>query len=73
MNTMHLKITKEWQEEVGNSDVVQVEFAKSSLETAGFHPLVFSRKASPISLGGSDYTLFKAAGDSDGHVINGLN
>ena len=54
----------------GKSDAVQVEFAKSSLETAGFHPLVFSRKASPISLGGSDYTLFKASGDYDGHVIN---
>jgi hypothetical protein len=54
----------------GNSDAVQVEFAKSSLETVGLHPLVFSRKASPISLGGPDYTLFKASGDYDGHVIN---
>jgi len=54
----------------GNSDAVQIEFAKSSLEIAGLHPLVFSRKASPISLGGPDYTLFKASGDYDGHVIN---
>ena len=54
----------------GCSDAVQVEFAKTSLETAGLHPFVFSRKANPISLGGADYTLYRAAGDYDGHIIN---
>ncbi|MFH0992397.1 MAG: hypothetical protein V1799_20545 [bacterium] len=43
----------------GSSDAVQVEFAKGSLETAGLHPFIFSRKASPISIGGLDYTLEK--------------
>ncbi len=54
----------------GSSDAVQVEFAKSSLETADLHPLVFSRKNNPISIGGPDYTLFRAAGEYDGHIIN---
>ena len=54
----------------GTSDAVQAEFAKSSLETAGLHPFLFSRKASPLSIGGPDYTLYRAAGDYDGHIIN---
>jgi len=54
----------------GGSDSAQVDFARSALETAGLHPFVFSRKASPISLGGPDYTLFRASGEYDGHIIN---
>jgi hypothetical protein len=54
----------------GSSDAVQVEFAKSSLETSGLHPFIFSRKASPISIGSPDYTLFRASGEYDGHIIN---
>jgi hypothetical protein len=54
----------------GSSDAVQVDFAKSSLEAAGLHPFVYSRKAGPISLGGPDYTLFRASGEYDGHIIN---
>ncbi|MFQ5707661.1 MAG: hypothetical protein ACE5HO_09450 [bacterium] len=30
----------------------------------------FSRKASPISIGGADYHLFRASGEYDGHRIN---
>jgi hypothetical protein len=54
----------------GNSDAVQVQFAKAALEEAGFHPYIYSRKASPLSLGGPDYTLFRASGEYDGHLIN---
>jgi hypothetical protein len=54
----------------GSSDAVQVEFAKSSLEEAGLHPYVYSRKASPLSIGGPDYTLFRASGEFGGHIIN---
>ena len=54
----------------GSSDTVQVDFGKDSLEAAGLHPLVFTRKASPISLGGPDYTLFRASGEHDGHIVN---
>ena len=56
----------------GTSDVVQAEFARDCLEKAGLHPVIFSRKASPISLGGPDYTLFRASGDFDGHIVNEL-
>jgi hypothetical protein len=54
----------------GTSDALHAAYLRSCLETAGLHPLLFSRKASPISLGGPDYTLFRAAGDYDGHIIN---
>ena len=54
----------------GSSDAVQVDFAKNSLETPGLHPFVFSRKASPISLGAPDYTLFRSSGEYDGHIVN---
>lgn len=54
----------------GSSDAMQVDLAKTSLEKDGFHPLVFSRKTSPLSIGGPDYTLFNASGEYDGHIIN---
>lgn len=54
----------------GISDEAQARFADTCLRQAGLHPLVFSRKASPISMGGADYTLFTASGDFDGHLIN---
>jgi hypothetical protein len=56
----------------GSSDVVQVEFAADCLVKEGLHPVIFSRKASPLSLGGVDYTLFRASGEFDGHIINEL-
>ena len=54
----------------GTSDEQQVSYLKSILEENNLHPFVFSRKASPISLGGPDYTLFKASGDPSGQIIN---
>ena len=54
----------------GGSDSAQIEHAKSCLEQDGLHPFIFSRKASPISLGGPDYSLFRASGEFDGHIIN---
>ena len=56
----------------GTSDVVQAEFARDCLEKEGLHPVVFSRKASPLSLGAPDYTLFRASGEFDGHIVNEL-
>lgn len=54
----------------GSSDSMEVEFYKDSLEKDGFHPIIYSRKASPISLGSPDYSLFRASGEFDGHIIN---
>jgi hypothetical protein len=56
----------------GSSDAVQVQFAKDCLEKEGLHPTIYSRKASPLSMGGPDYTLFRASGEFDGHIINEL-
>ena len=54
----------------GSNSVAEVEFAKTSLKTAGLHPFVFSRKASPISLGAPEYTLYRSSGEYDGHIVN---
>ena len=65
-----LEIYEDMVRVFGNSDAAQVDFAKSSLESAGLHPMTFSRKASPLSMGGPEYTLFRASGEYDGHIIN---
>ena len=54
----------------GSSDVAQVNYIKGCLEQESLHPFIYSRKASPMQLGGSDYSLFRASGDFDGHIIN---
>ena len=56
----------------GSSDTNQVEYLKDCLVSEGFHPFIYSRKASPLSIGGPDYTLFRASGEFDGHIINEL-
>jgi len=54
----------------GDSDAANVSFAASCLEKAGLHPFIYSRKASPISIGGPEYTLFRASGEYGGHIVN---
>ena len=54
----------------GSSDDQQVNLYKSVLEENNLHPFIYERKASPISLGGGDYSLFRASGDPKGHLIN---
>lgn len=54
----------------GSSDAVEIDYLISMLENSDFHPLKFNRKHSPISLGGSDYSLFKASGEPNGYIIN---
>jgi hypothetical protein len=54
----------------GSSDSLEIECYKNSLEKEGFHPIIYSRKVSPISIGSPDYTLFKASGEFNGHIIN---
>jgi hypothetical protein len=56
----------------GSSDELELSFYKDMLEKEGLHPFIYSRKASPISLGGVDYSLFRASGEYDGHIINEL-
>jgi RNA polymerase subunit RPABC4/transcription elongation factor Spt4 len=52
----------------GSSDFAQVNYIKGCLEQETLHPFIYSRKASPMHLGGSDYSLFRASGDW--HIIN---
>ena len=54
----------------GSSDEQQVSYLKSILEENNLHPFLYSRKASPLSIGGVDYSLFRASGEYDGHIIN---
>ncbi len=54
----------------GVSDDSQAQYVKNCLEEAGLHPFIFSRKAGPWHMGSGDYTLFRASGEYDGHIIN---
>jgi hypothetical protein len=56
----------------GSSDALKVDLAKYALEEYGFHPYIYSRKASPISMGGPEYTLFRASGEFHRQIINEL-
>ena len=53
----------------GVLDDLAAQYAKSCLEQAGLHPILYSRtqpKGGPRFV----YTLYEAAGDYDGHIIN---
>ncbi|NIO00795.1 MAG: hypothetical protein GTO42_01435 [Candidatus Latescibacteria bacterium] len=54
----------------GISDAAQAQHAANCLEQAHLHPFLYSRKATQISLGGPEYTLFRSSGEYDGHIIN---
>jgi hypothetical protein len=54
----------------GSSDNLEVEYYKNALVEEGFHPIIYSRKASTLSLGGPDFSLFRASGEYDGNLIN---
>jgi hypothetical protein len=54
----------------GASDEVNAQYVQKCLEQSDLHPMLSARKASPISGGGPDDTLFRASGEYDGHIIN---
>jgi RNA polymerase subunit RPABC4/transcription elongation factor Spt4 len=54
----------------GSNDFLELSYFKEILEKEELHPFLYSRKSSPISLGGVDYSLFRASGEFDGHLIN---
>lgn len=54
----------------GVSDEAAAQYVCKCLEQEGLHPMVYERKASALSLGGTDYTMFRASGEFDGHIIN---
>ena len=54
----------------GSVNQMEVEYAMDCLKKSDFHPFIYSRKISPISLGGPDYSLSRASGDFRTHLIN---
>lgn len=54
----------------GSFDSLQVDYAKNCLEQEGLNPIIYSRKASPLHMGASEYSLFEASGDYNGHIVN---
>ena len=54
----------------GISDDAIAQYVRECLEQAGLHPFLYCRKASSISVGAANYTLFRASGEYDGHIIN---
>ena len=53
----------------GVLDDVAAQYAKTCLEQAGLHPILYCRRQPK---GGARYvpTLYAAAGDYDGHIVN---
>ncbi|GBD86365.1 hypothetical protein BMS3Abin03_00282 [bacterium BMS3Abin03] len=68
----HYEIYEGMAKVYGTSDEIQIHFVKNCLEEESLHPFIFSRKSSPMHLGGTDYSLFRASGDYNGHLINEL-
>lgn len=54
----------------GSNDHVHCNYLADMLKQEGIHALVYMRKTSPISVGGVDYSLFRASGEYNGHLIN---
>ena len=54
----------------GSSDSTQIEYAKSCLEQNELHPFIYSRKRTTLHMGGTDYSMFNASGEFDGHLVN---
>lgn len=54
----------------GTADFANAEFIKDCLIKDGLEPFLYSRKATPYSMGGPDYTLFRSSGDYNGFAIN---
>lgn len=68
----HYEIYEGMARVYGTSDEIQIYFVKKCLEDESLHPFIFSRKSSPMHLGGTDYSLFRPSGDYNGHLINEL-
>lgn len=66
----HYEIYEGMARVFGSSDEQQINYYKSILVENKLHPFIYSRKSSPLHLGGADYSLFRASGDSNGHIIN---
>jgi hypothetical protein len=65
----HFEIIEGMVRVYGDLNDTPAQYAKSCLEQAGLHPTIFCR-VQPLGGPRFVYTLYRAAGDYDGHVIN---
>ena len=54
----------------GTSDEIQIHYIKSCLEKNSFHPFIFSKKSTPMQLGGNDKSLINLSGSGEEKIIN---
>lgn len=54
----------------GTSDEVQIHYVKSCLEENSFHPFIYSKKSTPMQLGGNDQSLINFSSEREEKVIN---
>ena len=54
----------------GTSDEIQIHYVKSCLEENSFHPFIFSKKSTPMQLGGNDKTLINLSSSGEEKIIN---
>ena len=66
----HYEIIQNHARIKGGSIEVEIQFYKNCLENEGLHPIIFNRKYSTWHMGAGDYTLFRASGEYDGHLVN---
>ena len=49
----------------GTSDEIQIHFIKNCLEENSFHPFIYSKKSTPMQLGGDDKSLINFSGGGE--------
>ena len=54
----------------GTSDEIQIQFVKSCLEGNSFHPFIYSKKSTPMQLGGNDQSLINLSASRGEKIIN---
>jgi len=54
----------------GTSDEIQIHYVKSCLEENSFHPFIYSKKSTPMQLGGNDQSLIDLSGSLDEKILN---
>jgi len=54
----------------GTSDEIQIQYVKSCLEENSFHPFIYSKKSTPMQLGGNDQSLINLSGGLGEKIIN---
>jgi hypothetical protein len=54
----------------GTSDEIQIHYVKSCLEENSFHPFIYSKKSTPMQLGGNDKSLINLSGSGEKKILN---